>query len=184
MFFLWLQGDGYEEIECLGTVDVLRRAGFDLTTVAVASGLSVTGKSKVIVQCDRKLSDVKDQKFDVLVVPGGPGAEKLGSNDEVTAMLAEHVKSGAYVTGICAAPAFVLAKHMAGHKGVCYSSTEKAMGEAFDASYKGATMVDGKFITSRGPATFFDFALTIVKVVISKEKASEVAEALLYKDFA
>ena len=108
--FLFL-ADGFEEVEALGVVDVLRRGTIEVKTVSISDKKEVTGAHGVPVVADLLLSDVKEEEAEFLICPGGmPGAKNLGDCTALVQMIQKHFDKGGYVAAICAAPALVLSK--------------------------------------------------------------------------
>ena len=172
---------GFEEIEALATVDILRRGGLKVTTVAVNDSAQVTGAHGVPVVADAMLHDVKDAVADWMVLPGGlPGAQNLADSLTLTAMLkAQHTASRG-IAAICASPAFVLAPLgiIEGRKATCYPGCEPAaQGKAaFSAE---PVEVDGNVVTGKGPGYTFDFALTVLRQAVGQDAAAQVSAAML-----
>ena len=157
-----LLADGFEEIEAITSIDVLRRAGLNTKTLALRDA-KVTGANNVAIEADSLLSDEMSSQFDMIVLPGGlPGAEHLRDDARVIEMVSKHYKAGKHVAAICAAP-IVLGKAgiLEGKMATCYPSFEKQLIGANVSEER--VVVDGKIITSRGPGTSLEFALTLVK---------------------
>ena len=168
--------DGFEEIESLATVDILRRGGVDVTTASLTESRTVTGSHATPVQADAMFADVDAQGADVLVVPGGTTAfnDHEGLKKEIVA----RAKSDKYVAAICAAPMVLGGLGLLkGKNATCYPGFEKYC--------DGATMldvpavVDGKIITGHGPGWALEFALTILAEVVSAQTAEDVRAGLL-----
>ena len=107
--FLFL-ADGFEEVEALGVVDVLRRGTIEVKTVSISDKKEVTGAHGVPVMADLLLSDVKEEEAEFLICPGGmPGAKNLGDCTALVQMIQKHFDKSGYVAAICAAPALVIA---------------------------------------------------------------------------
>lgn len=165
-----------EEIEAISVIDVLRRAGLDVTVASVEADLVVTMSRGVKIVADKKISECVSAEWDVVVIPGGmPGSTRLAESPEVTAILAAQDKRGALIAAICAAPAVVLHKHgllTNCSKATCHPGFFAALGSK---GVKDRVVVDGHVITSRGPGTAIEFALAIVRVLCGEEKAQSVA---------
>lgn len=171
--------DGFEEIEALTAVDLLRRGGVEVDTVSVGEGLSRTGAHDVAVRCDRVFADTDWAGSDMLVLPGGwPGAENLRKTPQLCEKLVAFEKEGRWVAAICAAP-YVLGELglLKGRKATCYPGFEKALVGATVTG--GRVERDGCVITGRGPGVATDFALELVEALAGKEKAAEVREGLV-----
>ncbi len=176
--FLFL-ADGFEEVEALGVVDVLRRGTIEVKTVSISDKKEVTGAHGVPVVADLLLSEVEEDA-EFLICPGGmPGAKNLGDCTALVQLLQKHVDKGGYVAAICAAPALVLSKIKMNtkHKMTCYPGFETYLPEA-DMQPHGV-VVDGNVITGKGPAYAFKFGLAILEQLTSKKVADDVAAGML-----
>ena len=170
--------DGFEEIEALATVDILRRAGIDAETVSIDEEGFVSGAHGITVTVDRiwpeLLADLRledTEKEDLMVFPGGmPGAKNLSEQPDLMAIAQRHFDEGGTIAAICAAPGVVVSKlnGVAGRKATCYMVYEKA-----------PAVTDGNLITGRGPGCAVDFALAIVESVCGKEKADALRAGMM-----
>ncbi len=171
--------EGFEEVEAMTIVDLLRRAEIDVTTANVTGGEWVKGAHGVPLKADCSISDVRSERYEAIVLPGGmPGASHLAESEEVATLLKDHFERGKNVAAICAAP-MVLAKHglLQGKKATCYPGFEEKLSGAEPQT--GNVVQDGTITTSRGPATAIPFALSLIATLMSPEKAREVQEGLL-----
>lgn len=176
-------GPGAEEMEFVISVDVLRRGGVNVTIAGLPNESIVKCSRDVNIKPDIGICDAASQgPFDVIVLPGGLGGSKaMAECGAVGQLLKEQECAGRWIAAICAAPTALKAHCIAIGKTVTsYPAMKAEMEEGGKYKYKeDKVVVDGNVITSRGPGTAFDFALTIVDNVVSKEKASEVAKAML-----
>ena len=172
---------GYEEIEALTVVDLLRRADLECTMVAVNEEKMVAGSHGIRVEMDQKLSEVDFDSLDMIVLPGGmPGTLNLEASELLMEKVDEFYKNGKYVAAICAAPSiFGHRGILKGKKACCYPSFESHL-EGAEVS-NDSVCVDGKVITSRGMGTAIDFALAIISELCGEEKANQLANAIIYK---
>lgn len=181
--------DGFEEIEALATLDILRRAGIYARTVSISDSFHVTGAHDVQVIADYtyEIFCAEEEELDssdVLVFPGGmPGSSNLAADEELIDLMKGHFADGGLLAGICAAPGLVLSQNdgklLKGRKFTCYDGCEAPMLEK-GAKYEAVPAVkDGNLITGRGPAFTIDFALEIVKAVRGEEIAEKVRKGLL-----
>lgn len=174
--------NGFEEIEALATVDVLRRAGVPVTTVSINPTNEVEGAHGVVVNADTTISECDFEEIDWLILPGGmPGAKNLVECTPLTDLLKEHNKNGGRIAAICASPGVVLAPLglLNGKKATCYPGFENGL-KAGGAVYTGLRVtVDGNFVTGNGPSSAIPFALTIAAETVGKEVAAEVASGML-----
>ncbi len=172
--------DGFEEIEGLTVVDLLRRAGVCVTTVSITDSLTVHGAHEIDVQADKLFDEVTYDEYDMAVLPGGmPGTRHLGAHKGVKKVLEQFYGEKKYVAAICAAPS-VLGKYgmLNGRKATSYPGFEAELVGAervFDA-----VAVDDFVITSRGMGTAIDFSLTLIEKLVSKEKAQEIGVSIIY----
>jgi 4-methyl-5(b-hydroxyethyl)-thiazole monophosphate biosynthesis len=173
--------DGFEEIEAMTIIDVLRRAGLDVTTAGLKAG-SAKGAHGVEVNPDTEIGKVEGDSFDVLVLPGGmPGAANLKSDRRVLDLVRNLHERGKYTAAICAAPMVLAAAGVvSGTPVTCYPGFEKELG---DARYREDQRVvrSGKVITSRGPGTALEFALALVEELCGPAKAKELSEGMLVR---
>ena len=178
--FLFL-ADGFEEIEALTAVDVLRRAGMPVKTVSITESLQVIGAHGVSVKADTIYDSTLFDDPGWLILPGGtPGAENLYNFAPLQGLLRRHVadKKGR-IAAICAAPAVVLGQlHLLeGHNATCYPGFE---GKLYGAKHQDLPVVsDREFITANGPANALVWALTIVAETLGHVQAQEVAGGML-----
>ncbi len=170
---------GFEEIEAITAIDILRRANVAVTIAGLGDTKIKAARGTVIVT-DGVLELIKDE-FDALILPGGmPGASNLASSETVTEFIKAMHGTGKIVAAICAAPAVVLAPTgILNHKSAtCYPDMQNEFGP--DTTYKeDAVVVDTNIITSRGPGTALEFALTIVQELCDKETAGKIRKATL-----
>jgi 4-methyl-5(b-hydroxyethyl)-thiazole monophosphate biosynthesis len=173
-----LLADGLEDIEAITLIDVLRRAGVDVTTLGV-TGAEVTSAHNVTIKADALLSDAASGEWDLVVLPGGiPGAEHLRDSEAVQSLVKSQVAAGRKVAAICAAPiALAAAGVLEGRKATCYPGFD---GQLAGANYCEDTVVtDGPVITSRGPGTALPFALNLVADLCGETVAAQLSEGML-----
>jgi 4-methyl-5(b-hydroxyethyl)-thiazole monophosphate biosynthesis len=172
---LCLLVDGFEEIETVTPVDVLRRAGIEVTIAALAAK-TATGKQGMQVIADTILDDIDASKFDLLLIPGGPGVGALRSDGRPAKLAAEFAANHKPVAAICAAPLVLMdAGLLAGKKFTAYHSVREELGGGLDDR----VVVDGQIITSRGAGTALDFSFAIVKHLLGEKAAADVAEEIM-----
>ncbi len=172
--------NGFEEIEALATVDILRRAGLNVKTVSVTSELLVTGANGVPVQCDMDFDQGSFEDLDALVLPGGmPGASSLKAHAGLRELILATAAQNKLIAAICAAP-MVLGSLglLKGKKATCYPGFERYL-EGADITGE-ESVIDGLIITGKGPGTTFDFAFDLVRTLVNEEKVSEVKAAMMY----
>ncbi|TDA30333.1 MAG: DJ-1 family protein [Hadesarchaea archaeon] len=177
---LVLLAPGFEEIEALTIVDLLRRGGVEVVTAGLEAG-AVEGSHGVKVVPDRQLGEVRAGDFDAVICPGGyPGYENLRRNRRVLELVREAEKGGKLVAAICGAPS-VLAEAgvLEGRKATIYPGMEGELRKGGGRPSRGLVVVDGKVVTSMGPATAFAFALKLLELLAGKKKAEEVKKATL-----
>lgn len=181
--------DGFEEIEALATVDILRRGGVDLRTVSITERGAINGAHGIQV-----LSDWTRQEFDreadfsatapddAMIFPGGlPGASNLASDEPLMEIMRSHYAEGGVVAAICAAPGLVVSQlpTLEGKRFTCYNGFEAAP-VSKGGAYTGAPAeVDGNLITGRGPGCAVEFALAVLGKLKGEAVASEVRAGLL-----
>lgn len=178
--FLFL-AEGFEEIEALTAVDVLRRAGISVKTVSITSSLQVKGAHGVVVNADVLFDNTLFSSAEWLILPGGmPGATNLYEFAPLRGLLQRQSDSAnGRIAAICAAPAVVLGQLglLKGKKATCYPGFEENLKGA--EAQTAPVVVDGKFVTANGPSTALEWALTIVKETKGTDVAVQVANGML-----
>ncbi len=167
---------GFEEIEAVTPVDLLRRAGALVTLASLAEGMHVTGRNGMTLHTDGALSAFESGSFDCIVLPGGPGVKLLSDDERVAGLLRRQLASDGWIAAICAAP---LALDAAGIlKGRRFTAHASVAADLPGALLDEKVVVDGRIITSRGAGTALDFGLMIIEKLISRDKAAEVAKSI------
>lgn len=181
MVYLFL-ADGFEEIEALTPVDVLRRAGVEVKTVSIMPDIMVMGAHGIQVKADLLLDDYDEDCAEMLILPGGSqGTENLGANDRVREIILSAVNRELYVAAICAAPT-ILAKMglLKGLKATCYPSLASVLIDN-NVKYKNDKVVcDKRFITSMGAGTSGEFAFVLVDKLLTKKDSDSLRIAMVY----
>ncbi len=155
--------DGFETVEALAPVDVMRRAGLQVVTVSIMGRKEVVSAQNVIVVADEVFENVAFGDADALVLPGGGvGTDNLSAHEPLRALLVQACSHGTLVAAICAAPmVFGRIGILKGKKATCYPGCE---GDLFNAEYtSNAVEKDGNIITACGPGASFDFGFAIVE---------------------
>jgi 4-methyl-5(b-hydroxyethyl)-thiazole monophosphate biosynthesis len=172
--------DGFEEIEAVTLIDVLRRAGFSVTTCGLKD-VRVHGSHKITVTADITLDQALNYSWDLVVLPGGmPGAAHLRDDGRIGKLLDQTAKRGGYVGAICAAP-IALARFgfVDGRKATSYPGFVDQMPGADYCEDR--VVCEGKVLTSRGPGTAMEFALAITELMAGRAKADELKKQMLVK---
>lgn len=174
-------GTGYEEIEALTVVDILRRAGETVEMVSVTDEKSVTSSHNVTVEMDKTLAAVDFDSVDVLVLPGGmPGTKNLEACEALMAQVDEFVAKGKIVAAICAAPSILGHRgHLKGKKACSYPSMESHLEGA--EVLQEAAVTDGNIITGRGMGAAIAFGLAILEKLQGKDAADKMADTVVYQ---
>lgn len=174
---------GFEEIEALATVDVMRRAGMKVNIVAVNDTDDVTGANGMTVIADCNISDTDCNENEWLICPGGmPGASNLARSEKLTEILTRQYHSGGKIAAICAAPAVVLAPLgiLDGKEATCYPGFEEMCPNAIMKDNTRVVALD-TLITANGPSSAIPFALAIVANSCGNEAADTIATGMLVK---
>ncbi len=173
--------DGFEEIEGLTVVDILRRAGVEVTMTSIMGRKEIHGAHQITVLADMLYEEVDFEHLDGVVLPGGmPGTTNLGAHDGVRKQITAFAAEGKLVAAICAAPS-VLGENgiLKGKKAACYPG--------FEEKLLGAEVVleevaeDGNVITSRGMGTAIPFALALTAYLVDAKKAQELSDSIVYR---
>lgn len=167
---------GFEEIEAIATIDVLRRAGLNVVTVSVESSRQVEGSHGVVVTADTLLEANDYSDSSILILPGG--TVRLGEFDFLNKLLVSQNNAGKPIAAICAAPSLLgRLGILEGKEATCYPGFEGYLQAAKVVDKRVAA--DGNVITGRGPGCTVEFALKIVEVLLGQAKRREIAEALI-----
>jgi len=168
---------GFEEIEAITIVDVLRRAGVDVTVAGLTPNV-VEGAHGIKIVPDKTIDDVKVEDFDAVVVPGGnPGYKNLRKDPRVIAMIKKAFGSKKLVAAICAAPAVLSdAGVLEGKACTIYPGMENELRKGGGKPKMDMVVVDGNIVTSRGPATALPFALKLAEKLAGKQVAENVSK--------
>jgi protein deglycase len=174
---LVLFADGSEELEAITVVNILRRAGVSVTLAGLGEG-ALRGSRGVMLMPDNKLDDVLHEDFDMIVLPGGqPGTNHLQADARVSKLAQRMAQQDKYVAAICAAPSVLATAGLLDSKQA--TSFPGALASFPKVKLRHAAVVeDGKIITSRGPGTAMDFALTLVERLAGQTKRQEVEAGL------
>jgi protein deglycase len=173
--------DGFEDIEAITVIDILRRAGIEVTACGLDSK-KVKGSKGIVIDSDEMLED-NDIEYDACILPGGmPGSENLAKSENVKKILLEMDNQGKIIGAICAAPAIVLAPLgvLNDKSATCYPGMEEAFSDSTDFKVDDI-VIDGNIITSRGPATALKFAIALVDALCGSTVAQKIANATLLK---
>lgn len=174
--------NGFEEIEAVVVVDVLRRAGVDVTTAAAgppqaADSLARTGSHNITLQCDLPWEKARRGQYHLLVLPGGPGTSLLAQTPHLLELAAAQAKAGRWVAAICAAPSVLAGAGLLNHRrATCHPSVKDKMTGALWVD--NPVVVDAPFLTANGPAAAMQFALALVDVLLGAESMRDVARAM------
>ena len=172
--------DGCEEIEGLTVVDIVRRAGIDITTISISDKKEVAGAHGITFLADAKKDEVDFSALDGIVLPGGmPGTINLGADETVDKVIREFAAGGKLVAAICAAPSVLgQAGLLNGKHATSYPGFEPKLTGAVTS--EDPVVQDGNVITSRGMGTAIAFALEIVSYFTDKKTADKLAESIIY----
>ena len=174
--------DGFEEVEGLTAVDLLRRAGVSVTMVSIMGRTKITGARNISVNTDILIEDIKEEA-DMLVLPGGmPGTKYLAGSKPLTDLLTDFYNKGKKIAAICAAPSvFSGLGFLKGRKATSYPSFMEVIAGDGAVTSEDSVVVDGNVTTSRGLGTAVDFALSLITQLENQEKAEEIAESVVYR---
>lgn len=172
---------GLEEVECLAAVDVMRRAGLEVTLVSVTGERFVTGSHKIVIGADALFEEVNCDEADVLFLPGGmPGTLNLAAHEGLVQALKNFQSQGKRLAAICAAPS-ILGElgFLEGKSATCYPGFgEKLIGATYMS--RAGVVTDGNITTARGLGYALDLGLEIVDLLCGPEKADEIKMSIQY----
>ena len=172
--------EGFEELEAVTVIDLLRRAQIEVITAGLGPGPVRASRGTVVVP-DTTLDEALKQDYHMVVLPGGqPGATHLEQDRRIRELLQRMAQAGRYTAAICAAPKVLAAAGiLAGRRATCYPGAVKVEEFPDVAFGSEAVVTDGKVITSRGPGTAMDFALTLIEKLADAGTRAQVEQALV-----
>ena len=172
--------NGCEELEAVTLIDLLRRAGIEVVTAGLAEG-PVTASRGVVLVPDRSLDEVLGDEFDMIVLPGGlPGADHLDADPRIHALLQRMAEQDRYTAAICAAPKVLLnAGLLDGHRATAYPGVIDGRMSGGAQLLADPVVTDGRVVTSKGPGTAMDFALTLIELLAGADTREQVETPLM-----
>ena len=171
--------EGFEEIEAISVIDVLRRGEVDTHAVSITGEYMVKGSHEIGVEANSLFEDTEFFDVDILILPGGgPGSKNLNKHDGLKALISDFHRKGKWIAAICAAPlVFGRMGLLQGKRATCYPGMESTLTGA--VIQPDPVVVDGNIITGKGPGFAAAFGLRIVQELQGRAKADEVATDLL-----
>ncbi|WP_395745277.1 DJ-1 family glyoxalase III [Prosthecobacter sp.] len=170
--------EGFEDIEMITPVDLLRRAGAEVVLASLGPGIHLTSSLHVTLHADAMLSDaLASGPFDLLMIPGGPGVKALRADGRAAEIAKDFAQSARPVAAICAAPTVLADAGLL--EGRRYTAHDSTYGELKQALADQRVVQDGGIITSRGAGTALDFGLALVTRLYGQEKADEIARRIM-----
>ncbi len=170
--------EGFEEIEAVALIDIMRRGGIEVVSIYL-DGELVTGANGITIRGDSSIDDIDSDKFDMVVLPGGwGGTDILATDSRVQSILKEFKSKGKYIGAMCAAPYALHIAEVLSHNYTCYPSVEEKI-RLDGYSDTQNVVIDGKVITSRGPGTAICFGLSIIKELVDEESYRAVKSGTL-----
>lgn len=173
--------DGFEDIEALGTLDLLRRASLEVDTISLTGKLDILTQSKINLKADKLYSEISLNDYDFLIIPGGGAVKKFHQSSEITKEIVNFfMAKNCLVACICAAPTMLgLLGYLKGCDYVCYPGCES---ESFGGNYQinKKVVVCKNMITSKACGTTFEFSYEIIKYLVGPEIADKVLNSVYY----
>ncbi len=178
---LFILANGFEELEAIAPIDLLRRAGIKVTISTIENSLLVTGKNNMTFQAEVFLDSVSNNNYDLVVLPGGPGHKRLRSSEKVLTLIKNHSSKNIPIGAICAAPTVLQeAGLLNGNK---YTAHHTVANELTKIISDQAVVEDGNIITSQGAGTAVEFGLALVKRLCGQDSANQVAKSICFFNF-
>jgi len=176
---LTLLAPGFEEIETVTPVDLLRRAGAEVTLASLGEEPMVTGRNGITLRAETSLAALGQEaaRFDLLFIPGGPGVAALRADPRVPNLARAYAQAGRPIAAICAAPAVLGDAGLL--EGRRFTAHFSIAGEFPGAAMEERVVEEGHLITSRGAGTALDLGLALVRRLYGPEKAAEIAESIM-----
>jgi DJ-1 family protein len=172
--------NGFEELEALAPVDLMRRANIEVDTISINQEKEVVSSRKITVLADKTIRDVNFDEYEMVVLPGGPGTKNYFESKEVLEIVkkfAENKKVGA----ICAAPTVLASLGiLENRKAICFPACEPDLEQGKAILTREAVVKDGNIITSRGAGTAIDFGLALIKELLGEEISEKIGKEIVY----
>ncbi|MCF7688795.1 MAG: DJ-1/PfpI family protein [Cephaloticoccus sp.] len=173
---LAILAEGFEEIEAITPIDLLRRAGVEVTIAALAEGIHVTGRCGLTMHATTTLAAVPFTTYDCLFLPGGPGVKHLRASERVRELVRTHFDAGRLLAAICAAPTVL---HDAGLlEGRRFTAHFSVAEELPNLLSEHRVVLDSTILTSRGAGTALDFGLAMVEQLCGQETAGRIKQSI------
>lgn len=171
---------GFEELEAITVIDLLRRAGFDVITAGL-DDKPVEASRKTVIIPDTSIDQVLETEFDLIVLPGGlPGADNLRDDPNIQALIKNQHRQGRKIGAICAAPKALAASGMLDGKTItCYPGALEQVDSSSFTITSNAIEIDDNIVTSQGPGTAMDFALTLIEILGNKALRDDISAQLV-----
>lgn len=181
---MMLFAEGFETVEALMVVDILRRGGVEVTMTSITEEETVTSAQNITIQMDATMGELDLAQYDAVILPGGmPGTTHLGESEAVKKTLLAMNEAGKLVAAICAAPG-VLGRHglLQGKNACSYPDHEcNLIGASVSRE---SVVVDGNIVTSRGLGTAMEFGFKLLELLEGKEKENQIKKAIIYQKLA
>jgi len=173
--------EGFEELEAVTVIDVLRRAGIEVTTAGLDGAGAVTGSRQTQLVPDAALDDVMDRDFDMITLPGGmPGVDNLKRDPRIRQLLERFHSQDRFTTAICAAPSILAAHGYLEGRQVTSNPKFQNQVNLGNVDYvEDPVVVDGSVVTSRGPGTAMEFGLKLIEMLAGEDARDEVEAGLV-----
>lgn len=174
---LCLLAPGFEEIEAITPIDLLRRAGVEVVLASLTDDKLVAGRCFMVLEAETALDNVINEPFDLLLIPGGPGVATLREDGRAARLAKQFFEAGHWIGAICAAPTVLKDAGLLDDK---KHTAHFSVAEELPSAQSDQRVVrDGQLITSRGAGTALDFGLALVEALAGSSKAREVAAAIM-----
>lgn len=171
----FLLTDGFEELEAVAPIDMLRRAGVEVSILSINTKKEVMGKNGITLLADGLMSEYSEPEWDMLVLPGGPGTSTLRENEEVLQWVREQNNRKGWLAAICAAPTVL---HKAGILEGRKYTAHFSVADELPAIIDQPVVTDGHIITSMGAGTAVAFGLELVEALLGPEASGQIAESI------
>lgn len=179
---LTIIAEGFEELEAIAPIDLLRRAGAEVVVATIGEGIHVTGRNGLTMHADTPFAAIAAREFDLIFLPGGPAVKHLRNDPRVREIVLRHWNAGRWVAAICAAPTVLNdAGLLAGRRYTAHFSVAAELPQIIADE---RTVADGRLLTSRGAGTALEFGLLLVEKLFSPEKSAEIAASICFTSAA
>ncbi|MGL4388496.1 MAG: DJ-1/PfpI family protein [Brevinema sp.] len=171
-----LLADSFEDIEAIAPIDIWRRSQFQVTTASISQSLKVSSQQKIIIQADKLLSEIHEESFDAIFIPGGAGHKLIQESPMAMAFIDRHIKDNALIIAICAGST-IIKKYLINKKATCYPAMKELIPHWVDEK----VVFDAPFVTAQGAGVSLELGYFVSSLFSSEEETIVLKKQMVFK---